>query len=170
MSMGWPGGSTTALFPYWPTTRIERPLEVVTAPIVSDVARPPGSCSVATCLGWAGSCTSTTAAPPPGGGVARNPGVSGLESHARASKATPPVKKPVIATNATILRRDDPMSVPRSRGRDIAPVAAGYSARTGRTPLGCRSSSGVRRGAARHVAERDVAIERALARHAEHPL
>src|SRR6266851_1058113 len=66
MDMGF-GWLTTSL-PYWPTTRIDRPLGVVTALMVSDTAAAPGLCRVAMCFGWALSWTSTTATPFSGAG------------------------------------------------------------------------------------------------------
>src|SRR4051812_30636074 len=61
-------GSLTASLPYCPTTRIERPVGVVTALSVSDVASAPGLRSTPTCVGTPPGDTLTTATPAPGGG------------------------------------------------------------------------------------------------------
>ena len=61
-------GSLTTSLPYCPTTRIEGPSGVVTALMVSAVAKAPGFRSVATCVGDPLSETLTTATPAPGGG------------------------------------------------------------------------------------------------------
>src|SRR3954447_7910664 len=64
------GEASAAVLPYCPTTRIDRPSFVVTAPIVSLLAAAPGVTNVFTCTGrsgWAGG-TYTTATPPPAGG------------------------------------------------------------------------------------------------------
>src|SRR4051794_32815207 len=64
------GDASTAVLPYCPTTRIERPSFVVTAAMVSLDAAAPGVVNVFTCTGlsgWAGG-TYTTATPPPDGG------------------------------------------------------------------------------------------------------
>src|SRR3954454_9510324 len=67
MSIGF--GSLTASLPYCPTTRIDRPLGVVTALIVSAVASAPGLRIVATYVGVPAGETLTTATPAPGGGL-----------------------------------------------------------------------------------------------------
>src|SRR3954447_4530825 len=74
--------------PYCPTTRIDRPSFVVTAPMVSLVAAAPGAINVFTCTGlsgWAGG-TYTTATPPPAGGFGE--GASGATALALDGPAT----------------------------------------------------------------------------------
>src|SRR5438270_10908462 len=73
------GELSTVVFPYWPTTRIDRPSGVVTALMVSLVARLPGLRKVCTWVGFFGSCTLTTATPPPAGGEAGASGAMALD-------------------------------------------------------------------------------------------